>query len=285
MSANERQVGGEHYRKVPGEQHWDRQWRLFGRGYFIGCITGYAERYVDKNGLEDLEKMIHFGQKLLELERAALDGTGPPPGGGDAPLSGGKPIIELHPHPPTEQTIQEFKKALERLPQFPIIQVPTGPPKPNPLAHPSHVWKEDKAQTRCTDCGAYRDLSSGMELCPNKTLWCLACELYFEIWEAKYTGVGKEIRSAFCPKCDTEMDWVKRLGLEDPEGRVYHAKSTQQTGFMKCGVPMSDGWWADDRENVTCKGCLDRIIKEQVERVGEPGFVSPQKSSPEPEDK
>ena len=70
MSANERQVGGKHY-KVGGEEHWDRQWRLYGRGYFVGQITKYVERYHDKNGVQDLEKAKHFLEKLIELENAA----------------------------------------------------------------------------------------------------------------------------------------------------------------------------------------------------------------------
>jgi methyl coenzyme M reductase subunit C-like uncharacterized protein (methanogenesis marker protein 7) len=70
MSANDRQVGGDHYHKG-GEQHWDRQWRLYGRGYFIGCITKYVERYPQKNGIQDLEKAKHFIEKLIELEREA----------------------------------------------------------------------------------------------------------------------------------------------------------------------------------------------------------------------
>jgi hypothetical protein len=67
MSANDRQVSGNHYNKE-GEQHWDRMWRLYGRGYFVGCSTKYVERYHLKNGKEDLEKAIHFIQKLIELE-------------------------------------------------------------------------------------------------------------------------------------------------------------------------------------------------------------------------
>ena len=67
ISANSKQVGGEHYDKT-GEQHWDRIYRLYGRGYFIGCATKYAERYHLKNGKQDLEKSIHFLQKLIELE-------------------------------------------------------------------------------------------------------------------------------------------------------------------------------------------------------------------------
>lgn len=67
MTANNRQVGGTHY-KTGGEEHWDRQFRLNGAGYFIGCITKYVERYRDKNGIQDLEKAIHYIEKLIELE-------------------------------------------------------------------------------------------------------------------------------------------------------------------------------------------------------------------------
>jgi len=75
MSANNKQIGGQHY-KVQGEQHWDRIYRLYGRGYFVGCATKYLERFHLKNGKEDLEKAIHFIEKLKELEYPiqALDG-------------------------------------------------------------------------------------------------------------------------------------------------------------------------------------------------------------------
>lgn len=77
MKANDYQVDGDHYRKDEGEQHWDRQWRLHGRGYFIGCITKYVERYPYKNGIRDLKKAAHFLQKLIELEAAST--PMPPP--------------------------------------------------------------------------------------------------------------------------------------------------------------------------------------------------------------
>lgn len=75
MKANDKQVGGQHY-KTDGEQHWDRIYRLYGRGYFVGCATKYLERFHLKNGKEDLEKAIHFIEKLKELEypNKALDG-------------------------------------------------------------------------------------------------------------------------------------------------------------------------------------------------------------------
>lgn len=72
--ANERQVGGNHYREIAqeGEQHWDRMWRLFGPAWFIGNITKYVERYQYKDGLRDLEKARHYLDKLLELETAKV---------------------------------------------------------------------------------------------------------------------------------------------------------------------------------------------------------------------
>lgn len=68
MSANDKQVAGDHYHQKDGEQHWDRIYRLYGRGYFVGCATKYIERYHLKNGKQDLEKAIHFLEKLIELE-------------------------------------------------------------------------------------------------------------------------------------------------------------------------------------------------------------------------
>lgn len=81
MSANDKQVGGNHYKKG-GEEHWDRQWRLYGRGYFVGCITKYVERYHEKNGVQDLQKAQHFLEKLIEVEqRAACDDGSEPTSG------------------------------------------------------------------------------------------------------------------------------------------------------------------------------------------------------------
>lgn len=126
MSANDYQVGGNHYRKGDSnqEQHWDRMWRLFGRGYFIGCITKYVERYTDKNGLQDLDKAIHFAQKLRELEEAASNGTGPLPGGGN------KPLIRIKDGIPA--MMEAFRAVGEKIvvgarvpPVPPVLQVPS----------------------------------------------------------------------------------------------------------------------------------------------------------------
>lgn len=66
MSANERQVGGDHYAAPDGEQHWDRVWRMK-LDYFQAQITKYVERCWKKNGLQDLLKAQHVLQKYIEL--------------------------------------------------------------------------------------------------------------------------------------------------------------------------------------------------------------------------
>lgn len=63
MGANNQQVGGSHY--ASRIQHWDMAvaCRL---GYFEGQITKYLYRWRKKNGLEDLDKALHFLDKLIE---------------------------------------------------------------------------------------------------------------------------------------------------------------------------------------------------------------------------
>ena len=72
-SANERQVGGDHYKKHPGAvQHWDFVSDA-GLGYHDGMATKYLDRFRDKAGKQDLEKAGHYCQKCGEL------GLKPPP--------------------------------------------------------------------------------------------------------------------------------------------------------------------------------------------------------------
>lgn len=67
MTANERQVGGDHYKQADGgEEHWDRVHRL-GLDYFQANITKYVERWKLKNGIEDLHKARHYLDKYIEL--------------------------------------------------------------------------------------------------------------------------------------------------------------------------------------------------------------------------
>lgn len=65
--ANDRQVGGSHYKQADGgEEHWDRVHRL-GLDYFQAQITKYVERWKLKNGLPDLKKAHHVLEKYIEL--------------------------------------------------------------------------------------------------------------------------------------------------------------------------------------------------------------------------
>lgn len=67
--ANDYQVGGDHY--LAKFQHWDlaAENRL---GYFEGQVTKYLTRWRRKNGTQDLDKAMHYLQKLIE---AIQDGT------------------------------------------------------------------------------------------------------------------------------------------------------------------------------------------------------------------
>lgn len=66
-TVNERQVGGEHYRAA--YQHWDFI-ENNGIGYLEGCATKYVARWRKKNGVQDLEKSLHYVEKLIELANA-----------------------------------------------------------------------------------------------------------------------------------------------------------------------------------------------------------------------
>ena len=64
MSANTKQVAGGHY-KTNGIQHWD----LIDDndvGYLAGNATKYLTRFRRKNGLQDLEKSLHYIEKMIE---------------------------------------------------------------------------------------------------------------------------------------------------------------------------------------------------------------------------
>jgi hypothetical protein len=74
QSANEKQVGGTHY--AGKTQHWDYVARALRGRYFEGNITKYVARHRKKNGLQDLEKALHYLDKLTEM---FLNGTVRPP--------------------------------------------------------------------------------------------------------------------------------------------------------------------------------------------------------------
>jgi hypothetical protein len=63
-NANEKQVGGIHYRTA--YQHWDFVIKL-NLDYFEATSTKYVSRWRKKNGVEDLQKGIHYLEKLMEV--------------------------------------------------------------------------------------------------------------------------------------------------------------------------------------------------------------------------
>lgn len=70
MSANDKQIGGSHY-KNGSLEHWDVVER-YGVGYLEGCATKYISRWRNKNGVQDLEKARHYIQKLKELHKESV---------------------------------------------------------------------------------------------------------------------------------------------------------------------------------------------------------------------
>jgi hypothetical protein len=72
MSANDKQVGGSHYKT--NIEPWDAitDWGL---GYLDGSAVKYLSRWHKKGGVQDLEKAVHFLQKLIEVENERLRRT------------------------------------------------------------------------------------------------------------------------------------------------------------------------------------------------------------------
>lgn len=66
MSANDKQIGGQHYKL--NIEPWDY---IIANdlGYLEGNIVKYVSRYKAKNGVQDLEKALHYLEKLIETEK------------------------------------------------------------------------------------------------------------------------------------------------------------------------------------------------------------------------
>lgn len=64
-TVNDIQIGGRHYKKT-AYQHWDFVCDADVH-YLVGCATKYVSRWRDKNGVEDLEKAIHYADKAKSL--------------------------------------------------------------------------------------------------------------------------------------------------------------------------------------------------------------------------
>ena len=72
MSANETQVGGDHYKSATGVQHWDFVC-INNIDYLRAQVLKYLQRWKKKNGLQDLQKAAHFYEKLLEVPRQPME--------------------------------------------------------------------------------------------------------------------------------------------------------------------------------------------------------------------
>ena len=67
--ANAKQVAGDHYKKYGNLQPWDViiAWDM---GYLEGTALKYLARWKDKGGIKDVEKAIHFLEKLIEVTQS-----------------------------------------------------------------------------------------------------------------------------------------------------------------------------------------------------------------------
>ena len=63
MTANEHQVGGDHYKT--SYEHWDLV-LIVAMGYLEGNATKYLSRWRKKGGTQDLQKALHYVNKLIE---------------------------------------------------------------------------------------------------------------------------------------------------------------------------------------------------------------------------
>ena len=72
MTANEKQVGGDHY-KVKPIQPWDFI-AANNLDFFQGAVVKYVCRYKDKDGLKDLEKAKHYIEKMIEMAEQVAEG-------------------------------------------------------------------------------------------------------------------------------------------------------------------------------------------------------------------
>lgn len=62
---NDKQIGGDHYQA--GFQHWD--WILMvALPYLPATVTKYLTRWKKKNGIQDLEKSLHYLDKFIDDE-------------------------------------------------------------------------------------------------------------------------------------------------------------------------------------------------------------------------
>ena len=61
----DKQIGGSHYKFFPIQPY--EFISKNGLTFFQGCVVKYVCRYIEKNGIQDLEKIIHYCE--LEIEK------------------------------------------------------------------------------------------------------------------------------------------------------------------------------------------------------------------------
>lgn len=69
MKADDKQISGNHYKEM-SIQPWTYV-HANNLGYFEGSAIKYITRWRSKGGISDIQKAIHFLEKLIELEVAS----------------------------------------------------------------------------------------------------------------------------------------------------------------------------------------------------------------------
>jgi hypothetical protein len=73
--ANQKQIGGDHYKGRPVEP-WDFI-EEHDIPFLEACAIKYLTRWKNKGGLADLDKAVHFMEKVLEIKIEKPERTGP----------------------------------------------------------------------------------------------------------------------------------------------------------------------------------------------------------------
>ena len=71
MSALDKQIGGSHYKDMAIQpiEYIHKN----GLGFCEGNVVKYITRWKTKNGIEDLKKVIHYAELLIQMENASED--------------------------------------------------------------------------------------------------------------------------------------------------------------------------------------------------------------------
>ena len=71
MSALDKQIGGSHYKDMTIQpiEYIHKN----GLGFCEGNIVKYITRWKTKNGIDDLKKVIHYAELLIQMENALED--------------------------------------------------------------------------------------------------------------------------------------------------------------------------------------------------------------------